>query len=76
MIRPSDIGTARRLGTVLYTAETLQGEDPKFSLPAGSNLLSVGLARASEGSVSPRAMEKIRKPLRREFDLEVRIRDS
>ena len=76
VIRPSDIGTARRLGTVLYTAETLQGEDPKFSLPAGSNLLSVGLARASEGSVSPRAMEKIRKPLRREFDLEVRIRDS
>jgi exopolyphosphatase/guanosine-5'-triphosphate,3'-diphosphate pyrophosphatase len=76
VIRPSDIGTARRLGTLLYVAETLQGEDPKFSLPAGSATLSVGLGRASEGSVSPKAIEKIRKPLRREFDLEVRIRDS
>jgi exopolyphosphatase/guanosine-5'-triphosphate,3'-diphosphate pyrophosphatase len=76
VIRASDIATARRLGTLLYVAETLQREDPHFSWSAGSNLLSVGLGRSAEGTVSPRAIEKVRKPLRREFDIEVRIRDS
>jgi len=76
VIHPSDIGTARRLGAVLYVAETLQGEEPRFSLPYGSSTLAIGLVKATEAAVSPKAIEKIRKPLRREFDLEVRIRDS
>jgi exopolyphosphatase/guanosine-5'-triphosphate,3'-diphosphate pyrophosphatase len=75
LIRGSDIELARQLGSLLYVAETLQGGDPKFTLPEGSTALTVAWGRAAENGLPPKAIEKVRKPLRREFHLEVKARD-
>ncbi|HUI38006.1 MAG TPA: Ppx/GppA phosphatase family protein [Thermoplasmata archaeon] len=76
VVKGSDIQTARRLGTLVYVAETLQGADPKFSLPEDSGILSVGLAKNPELGPRTKPIDKIRKPMRREFELEVRLRDA
>ncbi|HEV2166810.1 MAG TPA: Ppx/GppA phosphatase family protein [Thermoplasmata archaeon] len=76
LIRGSDIELARQLGTLLYVAETLRGGDPKFTLPEGSETLGIALGRGGETGLSPKVLEKVRKPLRREFHLEVKARDS
>ncbi len=76
LIRGPDIETARQFGAILYTAETLLHGDPRFTLSDDGGTLTLLLARAPETGLSPRAVEKIRKPLRRELGLEVRARDS
>lgn len=76
LIRGSDIELARQLGTLLYVAETLEGGEPKFSLPEGSETLTIALGRSGDSGLPPKVIEKVRKPLRREFHLEVRARDS
>jgi exopolyphosphatase / guanosine-5'-triphosphate,3'-diphosphate pyrophosphatase len=71
-----DIDTARQLGAILYTAESLLPADPRFTLAADGAALVVVLSRGPDVSLSVRALEKVRKPLRRELGLEVRTRDS
>lgn len=75
LIRGSDIDLARQLGTLLYVAETLIGGEPRFSLPEGSDHLSITLGEPKDGGLPPKVLEKVRKPLRREFHLEVKPRD-
>ena len=67
LIRGSDIELARQLGTLLYVAETLEGGEPKFSLPEGSETLTIALGRSGDSGLPPKVIEKVRKPLRREF---------
>jgi exopolyphosphatase / guanosine-5'-triphosphate,3'-diphosphate pyrophosphatase len=76
LIRSSDLETARQLGALLYVAETLSGGEPRFTLPEGSTTLTVALGKGGAAGLLPKVVEKIRKPLRREFHLEVRSRDS
>ena len=76
LIRGSDIEIARQLGVLLYVAETLLGGSPKFTLAEGSSVLSIALDKGGAAGLPPKALDKVRKPLRRVFDLEVRPRDS
>jgi exopolyphosphatase/guanosine-5'-triphosphate,3'-diphosphate pyrophosphatase len=72
VLRPSDLDLARGLGAILQTAELLAPGAPRFELSAGGKTLSVELGDARASGLVPRALEKIRKPLEHELDLEVK----
>ncbi|HEV2318070.1 MAG TPA: Ppx/GppA phosphatase family protein [Thermoplasmata archaeon] len=71
-----DLEIARGLGAVLQAAEALHAGAPKFNLAGGGKALSVEFGDAAAAGLSPKALDKARKPLEREFQLEVRTRDS
>ncbi|MCL4308399.1 MAG: Ppx/GppA family phosphatase [Candidatus Thermoplasmatota archaeon] len=76
ILRPSDGTTARQLGTILQLAGLLAPADPRFSLAAGGKVLAVSFSRPAGTTLPPRTMEKARKPIERELDIEVRFRDG
>lgn len=76
IVNGADIQTARGLGTILYVAESLDGSEPRFAMSEGSSALTIARGRLPEDGGPPaKAAEKVRKPLAREFGLEVRLRD-
>ncbi|MCI4369394.1 MAG: Ppx/GppA family phosphatase [Thermoplasmata archaeon] len=76
IVRPSDLEVAKRLGVLLFSAETLYRAEPRFSLGGDGQVLSVSFGASVEASLSPRSLEKVRKPLERELGVEVKLRDS
>jgi exopolyphosphatase/pppGpp-phosphohydrolase len=71
LLEPPDLVLAQRLGTLVAFAETLEGATPRMSLPRGSHRLVVTPGGGSGPAIPPRALERLRKPLRRIFDLEL-----
>jgi exopolyphosphatase/guanosine-5'-triphosphate,3'-diphosphate pyrophosphatase len=71
-----DLDIARELGAILQVAEALHAGEPKFSPINGGKALSIELGDAEAAGLSPKALDKARKPLEREFQLEVKTRDS
>ena len=76
IIRGPDLEVAVRLGAILGAAELLAPTRPKFSRPSDGKVLSVSFSAGRDTALSPRWAEKVRKPMERVFDLEVRYRDA
>jgi exopolyphosphatase/guanosine-5'-triphosphate,3'-diphosphate pyrophosphatase len=76
IIGPPDLENAVRLGAILGVAELLAPVRPKFALAADGNVLSVSFSATRDTTLPPRWAEKVRKPMERVFDLEVRHRDA
>jgi exopolyphosphatase / guanosine-5'-triphosphate,3'-diphosphate pyrophosphatase len=75
IIGPGELETARHLGAILEAAEIAAPARPRFSLANGGRTLTVAFSASSDTSLPPRWQDKIRKPMERAFDLEVRFRD-
>lgn len=73
LVSKEDVRVARRLGTLLLAAETLDDPGLRCTKGAGGSLL-LGLSPEAARSVSPRELARVRKPLKRAFDVEVEIR--
>jgi len=76
IIRPPDLENAVRLGAILGVAELLAPVRPKLSLVADGKALAVSFSTANNTTLPPRWAEKVRKPMERVFELEVRYRDA
>ncbi|HLM70637.1 MAG TPA: Ppx/GppA phosphatase family protein [Thermoplasmata archaeon] len=76
IIRPSDLDRAVRLGAILGVAELLAPARPRFSLVGDGKVLGVSFSSARDTTLPPRWAEKVRKPMERVFEMEVRYRDA
>ena len=76
IIRPPDLENAVRLGAILGVAELTAPVRPRFSLTSDGTALAVSFSAASNTTLPPRWAEKVRKPMERVFELEVRYRDA
>jgi len=74
VIDKDDVRLARKLGVLVYVAETLDDDQVRFQRSDDSLVLSLSPEGARE--LSPRAIARVRKPLKRAFELEVEIRGS
>ncbi len=74
VVRAADIETARRLGAILEVAELVAAGRPRFSLGGGGRHLTVAFSSPADTSLPSHWEEKVRKPMERAFELEVRIR--
>lgn len=70
-----ELDLAVRLGALLEVAELTAAAHPRFSLGAGGRSLAVGFSAGGDTALTPRWLEKARRPMQRVFDLEVRVRD-
>lgn len=73
VVDKDDVRHARSLGVVLYAAETLVDDQVRFQRDA-SGALTITLSAEGARALSPRSLSRLRKPLKRAFDLEVEIR--
>lgn len=71
ILTPDDLQVARQLGMIVYFAETLEGARLNLSLPRGSQRLRLEPHRNAGTAIPPRAVERLRKPLERVFELEL-----
>ncbi|MCI4351960.1 MAG: Ppx/GppA family phosphatase [Thermoplasmata archaeon] len=71
VLTPDDLQVARQLGTMVYFSETLEGARLNLSLPRGSQRLRLEPHRHLGTTVPPRAVERLRKPIERVFELEL-----
>ena len=76
IIRAADLDTATRLGAILEVAEVLSSAKPRFSLSGGGRVLAVSFSSAADSTLSSRWAEKVRKPMQRVFELEVKVPDG
>lgn len=76
VLRPSDASIARRLGAILQLCGLLAVAEPKFTMAPSGRTLGVTFSTPRGSSLPPRTVEKARKPIEREFDVEVRIKDG
>jgi exopolyphosphatase/guanosine-5'-triphosphate,3'-diphosphate pyrophosphatase len=76
IIEGTDLEKAVRLGAILGVAELLAPVRPRFSLTSDAKALSVSFSAAGSTALPPRWAEKVRKPMERVFELEVRYRDA
>ncbi len=76
IIGPPDLAMASRLGAILEVAELLSPARPRFGLAAGGRALALSFSAPADTTLPPRWVEKARKPMEREFGLEVRPRDA
>jgi exopolyphosphatase / guanosine-5'-triphosphate,3'-diphosphate pyrophosphatase len=74
IIRAADVETARRLGAILEVAEITSSARPRFSLGGGGKHLTVAFSLPADTSLPSHWEEKVRKPMEREFEVEVRFR--
>lgn len=73
VVDKEDVRHARSLGVVLYAAEALVDDQVRFQRSA-SGALTITLSPEGARTLSPRSLSRLRKPLKRAFDLEVEIR--
>ncbi|MGC2205228.1 MAG: hypothetical protein WA719_04800, partial [Thermoplasmata archaeon] len=75
VLRSSDLDTARRLGAILEVAELTSAAHPRFSLGGAGKTLTLAFSAPADTTLPAHWEEKVRKPMERVFELEVRIRD-
>lgn len=73
VVDKDDVRHARQLGVVLYAAETLVDDQVRFQR-GSSGALTILLSAEGARGLSPRSLSRLRKPLKRAFDLEVEVR--
>ena len=76
ILKPTDLTTAVRLGTILEVAEILSAGRPRFALGSGGRVLGVSFSAPADTALPPRWAEKVGKPMQRSFGLDVRVRDA
>ena len=76
IIEAPDLENAVRLGAILGVAELLAPARPKFALTGDGSALAVSFSTPGNTTLPPRWAEKVRKPMERVFELEVRYRDA
>ncbi len=76
IVRGPELETAVALGALLETAEIVAAAHPKFALGGGGKTVAVTFSEDAELFLSSRWLEKARKPMRRAFDLELKVRDA
>jgi len=76
IIQPADLEAAVRLGAILGVAELTSSVRPKFSFTNDGKALAVSFSAVGNTTLPPRWAEKVRKPMERVFELEVRYRDA
>ena len=76
IIRGSDLETARQLGAILEVAELTAAARPRFSLGGAGKTLTLAFSAPVDTNLPAHWEEKVRKPMERVFEVEVRIRDS
>ncbi len=74
ILRPADVATARQLGILLEVAELAAAARPRFSLRGGGRTLTVAFSPPVDTPLPAHWEEKVRKPMEREFGVEVRFR--
>jgi exopolyphosphatase/guanosine-5'-triphosphate,3'-diphosphate pyrophosphatase len=72
----NDLVTGRRLGVILYAAEQLAPAAPRFALGSNSRSLTIRLGEEARLTLAPRTFDKVRKPLERELEVDVKLRDA
>jgi exopolyphosphatase / guanosine-5'-triphosphate,3'-diphosphate pyrophosphatase len=75
ILTAADLDTARRLGVVLECAEYTEPARPRFGISGGGKVLTVAFSPSADTALSPRWQEKIRKPMERALELEVKVRE-
>ncbi len=75
ILAPSDLELAVQLGAILEVAELVAAARPRFRLSRGGRALAVGFSSGAGSALPSRWLEKVRKPMERVFELEVRARD-
>jgi exopolyphosphatase / guanosine-5'-triphosphate,3'-diphosphate pyrophosphatase len=75
VLEKEEVVLGRKLGVLLATAETLDDEGVKFHL---SNAGALVMTLSPEGGreLSPKSVGRLRKPLKRAFELDVEIRGT
>jgi exopolyphosphatase / guanosine-5'-triphosphate,3'-diphosphate pyrophosphatase len=76
IVSPADFASGKRIGVILYTAEQLAPASPHFSLGSNSHTLVVHLGETGRLALPPRLVDKVRKPLERELEVDVKFRDA
>ena len=76
IIRGSDLDTARRLGTILEVAELTSAAHPRFSVGGAGKTVTLAFSVPADRTLPAHWEEKVRKPMERVFEVEVRIRDA
>jgi len=76
IVGPAELAAARQLGAILEVAEITAPARPRFSLAGGGRTLTVAFSASSDNALPPRWQEKVRKPMARVFEIEVRFRDQ
>ncbi|MGI0131724.1 MAG: hypothetical protein ACREDK_01300 [Thermoplasmata archaeon] len=71
VLRPSDIDTARKLGVLLYFAETLDGAQVELHLARGSRMLMMRVSGGPGTEASERTVGRLTKSMKRTFGVEV-----
>ncbi|MGA8302155.1 MAG: Ppx/GppA phosphatase family protein [Thermoplasmata archaeon] len=75
IIRGTDLDTAHRLGAILEVAELTSAAHPRFSLGGAGKTLTLVFSAPTDTTLPAHWEEKVRKPMERAFEVEVRIRD-
>ncbi|HTT15424.1 MAG TPA: Ppx/GppA phosphatase family protein [Thermoplasmata archaeon] len=75
IIGAAELDAARRLGVLLELAELTAAANPRFTLGGGGRGLTVAFSALADTALSPRWPEKIRKPMERALDLELKVRE-
>lgn len=76
IVGPSDLEKVLRLGAILEVAVVLAAGRPKFALANSGKTLAVSFSVPAESVLPARWAEKVEKPMRRAFGLDVRGRDA
>ncbi len=71
LLKAADVRSAVSLGTVLFVIEALDGAQVRFALPHRSRRLYLRPQPGAGNHPSARTVERIRRAVRRTFDLEV-----
>jgi exopolyphosphatase/guanosine-5'-triphosphate,3'-diphosphate pyrophosphatase len=71
ILGPEDLRTARRLGTILFFAETLDGAQVSLHLPRQSSRLHLRVSGGPGSEASEKAVDRLKKSMQRTFDLQV-----
>ena len=76
VLNVNDPETARRLGALLQAGGLMAPAGPKFAATQAGKAVTVSFTIPPDTALPPRALEKARKALERELDIEVRFRDG
>lgn len=76
IVRGPDLATAIALGALLETAEIVAAAKPKVALSPGGKSVALSFSEDADSLLPSRWLEKARKPMRRTFDLDLKVRDA
>lgn len=76
IVRGPDLAAAVRLGAVLEIAELVAPAGPRFALSGGGKTMALSFSEGAESLLPVRWPEKVRRPMRRALDLELKVHDG